>query len=148
MNESLAIATIENINNPEESCLVELTIEQRVRMALDLFWCHEAELGRQRKSAASKNKNKGGLPATSKRGRSVNLIAAKVGMKATSFDNARSVIETADNLKKMGRGQDSARLLHLLNNVSINQAKQERNRLQRQLDDERQQEKEIRESLT
>jgi len=144
---SLAIATIENVDNPDESCLVELLVEERVRMALDLFWCHETELGRQRKSAASRNKNKGGLPVTSKRGRSVSLIAVKVGMRATSFQSARLVVETADNLKKMGRDQDSARLLHLLNNVSINKAKQERDRLERQLDEERLQEQEIRDSL-
>jgi hypothetical protein len=97
---SLAIATIENVDNPDESCLVELLVEERVRMALDLFWCHETELGRQRKSAASRNKNKGGLPVTSKRGRSVSLIAVKVGMRATSFQSARLVVETADNLKR------------------------------------------------
>lgn len=144
-NNTVVLAAIEHIHDPESASVNELTIEERVRLAWQHFRAYEMELGRQRKSEARRGKT--GLPVTSKRGKSSAYIAQRVGMKQTSFQSAQLVVELADELRARGQQQEAARLLHLLNNVSVNAAKTERKRLLQLLEDESEIQKEVTASL-
>jgi hypothetical protein len=126
-------------SNLDNAVVSEASIEQRIRLAWKHFRGREMELARARKSEARRNATKrggGGLPLTSKRGKSNKYVAQKVGMRQTTFQNAQLVVELADQLKREERDQEAARLLDLLNNVSVNAAKKEREKLIRLIEDE------------
>lgn len=132
------LASIHNVHDPDSACITELSIEQRVRIAWERFKDHEVMLAHQRKVDARRYSGKhsrGGLPPTTKRGRSSQFVAAKIGLKATAFLIAESVVRMADFLRSQGRSQEADGLLSLLNNVSVNAAKRERDRLQNVLVD-------------
>lgn len=135
---TVVLSLIEGAHDPDSAHLTEMTIEQRVRLAWERFKDHEDALAHQRKIDARLNNKKGqggGLPPTSKRGKSSQFTAVKVGLRATSFRVAQSVVQTADFLRSQGRSQEADKLLDLLNNVSVNAAKRERSRLQHDLVD-------------
>lgn len=144
-NTRVALVTIEQAHDPDSAWIDEATIEQRVRLAWEHFRAHEIELARERKAEAASLK--GGLPPSSKRGKSSRYIAEKVGMKQTSFQHASSVVELADRLQAKGETHKARKLLDLLNNVSVNAARRERDRILTELEDEAALQQEVNESL-
>lgn len=138
----LPIALIQTPFDPEYAEYQQMTVEQKVRFARQYYKDYEEEMARLRKKeAALQNKRKVGkrdrVYSGGRTGRSINLIARRVGMKPSNFRYAELIVLFADELRRLGKKKEANHLLSILNHRSINAARIERDRLLKEAEEER-----------
>lgn len=121
--------TFENEEDELEALLLEnenrdKTTEQKVREAME--WEEIERVRAQQRQATFNNIETtplvANLPQADERGKSRDKAAAKVGMKARSYDKAKKAVKKADELREKGEDAKAEQLISTLNRKSVDKA--------------------------